>query len=640
MIIATAGHVDHGKTSLVRNLTGVETDRLKEEQRRGLSIDLGYAYWRPDSETTIGFIDVPGHRRFINNMISGISGIDLGLLVVAADDGVMPQTREHIQVMQLLGVENYLLVASKCDRVDERRVADVLEEAAALLPARTPAFRISNTTSAGIEALREELRRRANEWSARAAMGHFRMSVDRAFNLPGLGLILTGTIASGSVETGSRLLLRPQETELRVRSIHTQDRPATAGRAGERCALNVSGDVHRDDIERGDWVVAGGSIEATSRFDARVRLLTSAAFPLKHLAEVKLHIGAKHCRAKLLLIGGEGAGGSRLRAGETAYAQIVTERPVHCCRGDRFLLRDHGETATLGGGMVLAPLGPQFRKAAPERIAFLGAMEHDGIEDAIRAVLAGGKYALNYDALLKSWNIDAGTRPGDELPGVARVSTIDGELWLAGLHWSDIQDRVLQSLLDFHEKHQDRPGIGPSQLSQRSLSRDDQVLFQPAIAALISAGAVRLEDGMLSASDFSASASGEDDTDWLAVAKSLRERGRQVPSIGQLRSDCGLDSESFERCLQRALRERRLVRINRDRYAESSVLKEFADGVLHLTQDNSALAVAALRDHLGCGRNVLIDVLEYFDSIGFTRRMGSTRVVLNRKLPDKLYGAH
>ena len=302
MIVATAGHVDHGKTFLVRNLTGVETDRLEEEQRRGLSISLGYAYWRPDDTTTIGFIDVPGHRRFINNMISGVSGIDLGLLVVAADDGPMPQTREHLQVMQLLGVEDYLLVISKCDRVSERRVTEVCDQTALLLPTGTPTFRISNTSGDGIDELRAELERRARDWSARTAKGHFRMSIDRAFTLQGLGLVVTGTVASGVVENGEILTLQPHGVPLRVRNIHTQDRPAAIGRAGERCALNVSGDVHKDDIDRGDWVVADNAIDSTTRFDSRIRLLQHAPFPLKHLADVKLHIGAKHCRARLLLL--------------------------------------------------------------------------------------------------------------------------------------------------------------------------------------------------------------------------------------------------------------------------------------------------------------------------------------------------
>jgi selenocysteine-specific elongation factor len=330
LIIATAGHVDHGKTSLVRNLTGVETDRLEEEQRRGLSINLGYAYTRLDDETVLGFIDVPGHRRFINNMISGISGIDLGLLVVAADDGPMPQTREHLQVMHLLGVKHYLLVVSKCDRVDEHRLEEVCQESAALLPSDTPLYKVSNTTGIGINELRSELERHARLCKGQGTTGHFRMSIDRAFHLQGRGLILTGTITSGTITKGDAVVLQPQREVLRVRGIHTQDAPAALGKVGERCALNVSGTVHKDDIARGDWVASKSGIDTTSRFDTRVQLLPEAAFALKHLSEVKLHIGAKHLKARLMLLQNEGASPSRQQPGETALVQFVTDRPVLC----------------------------------------------------------------------------------------------------------------------------------------------------------------------------------------------------------------------------------------------------------------------------------------------------------------------
>ena len=361
MIVATAGHVDHGKTSLVRNLTGVETDRLDEEKRRGLSIDLGYAYWRPDSETVVGFIDVPGHRRFINNMIAGISGIDLGMLVVAAYDGPMPQTREHLQVMNILGVEHYLLVISKCDRVDEQRLHEVCRETASLLPDKTPLYKVSNQTGAGIDELRADLERLARNSTARETTENFRMAVDRAFNLQGQGLVLTGTVASGSVAIGETLLLQPHRKSLRVRAIHTQGAAAESGSAGERCALNVSGGIHKDDIERGDWIASKNCIDTTSRFDSRIHLLADAPFPLKHLSEVKLHIGAKHIKARLILLHSDDSRSARIRPGESALAQLVTDRPILCCHGDRFLLRDHGETATLGGGIALDPAGLKHR---------------------------------------------------------------------------------------------------------------------------------------------------------------------------------------------------------------------------------------------------------------------------------------
>ena len=639
MIVATAGHVDHGKTFLVKNLTGVETDRLEEERRRGLSISLGYAYWRPDSETTVGFIDVPGHRRFINNMISGISGIDLGLLVVAADDGPMPQTREHLQVMNLLGVEHFLMVISKCDRVDEQRLEQVCRDSAALLPDGTPIYKVSNTTGAGIDELRTELERQAQQWTARTTSGHFRMSIDRAFYLQGRGLILTGTIASGTVATGETLLLQPQHKVLRVRGIHTQDTPSATAKAGERCALNVSGDIHKDDIERGDWVASEACIDTTPRFDTRIRLLPDAAFPLKHLSEVKLHIGAKHLKARLMLLHGEDSAASRIHPGETAFAQLVTDRPILCCHGDRFLIRDHGETATLGGGMVLDPQGLKIHKASATRLSFLAAMEQDDIEHAIRTALDDQNCTVDYGALLKSWNFDSGDSPGGDLPGVARVNTPQGELWLAQSRWSDLKHRILNTLLEYHRNKADEPGIKPTRLTRTALAAGEQRLFEPAVAELMNSGDVIFANGLLSAAGFQAKPSGQDDSDWRAVSACLQKHGRQIPNLVQLEQECGLEKPALQRSLSRAQRDRRVVKINSKRYAETSLVYEIAQAVLVLTQDKTTLTVAEIRDHLGCGRNVLIEVLEYFDAMGFTRRMGNARVILDRGLPEKQFAA-
>jgi len=638
LIIATAGHVDHGKTSLVRNLTGVETDRLEEEQRRGLSINLGYAYWRPDSETAVGFIDVPGHRRFINNMISGISGIDLGMLVVAADDGPMPQTREHLQILNLLGVEHYLLVVSKCDRVDEQRQQQVCDEIAALLPHETPLYKVSNTSGAGIDELRAELERRARQWTARTNSGHFRMSVDRAFHLQGHGLILTGTVASGSVKTGDTVLLQPQRSNLRVRGIHILDAPSETGKAGDRCALNISGDIHKDDIERGDWVASEHCNDTTSRFDSRIRLLPDAAFPLKHLSEVKLHIGAKHLKARLMLLHDEDSPAARIHPGETALAQLITDRPILCCHGDRFLLRDPGETATLGGGIVLDPQGLKNHKSSATRLGFLEAMEQDDIENAIRAALNVTHCTLDYGALLKSWNVGTGNRPGEIMSGIARINTSEGELWLSQSRWSDLKQEILNSLQEFHRNNADEVGITPTRLARAALPAGDQRMFEPAVAELTSLGDIVLTNGLLSARGFQARPSGQDD-DWLSISACLQNHGPQIPNLEQLEQECGLEKPALQRSLSRARRDRQVVKINAKRYAETALLHEFARVALALARDGSTLSVAEFRDHFGCGRNVLIEVLEYFDAIGFTRRVGNARVILDRGLPDKRFAA-
>ena len=309
MIVATAGHVDHGKTSLVRQLTGVDTDRLEEEQRRGMTIALGFAYRKTAAGPVIGFIDVPGHRGFINTMISGIRGVDLGLLVVDAHEGVMPQTLEHLRVMDLLGVREALAVITKTDRASPDQVQALGETLRGLLPA-APVFAVSSLTGSGMAGLLGELEARAQANRARAIRGHFRLSVDRVFVLKGTGLIVTGTAIAGRVAVGDSLRLYTAKSgsegiKVRVRSLHAQDEAAASGQAGQRCALNLVGDVDRADIQRGDMLADARCVAPSLRFDACLRLLDELPFPLRHLQPVKLYLGARHLSARVYFLDGE-----------------------------------------------------------------------------------------------------------------------------------------------------------------------------------------------------------------------------------------------------------------------------------------------------------------------------------------------
>ena len=292
MIVATAGHVDHGKTSLVKQLSGIDTDRLVEEKRRGLSINLGYAYERIADGVSIGYIDVPGHNRFINTMISGVSCIDMALLVVAADDGPMPQTIEHLEVLRLLGVTEFVLVITRIDRVEQSRVDEVIHGVREILAADCPVFPVSNIDGTGVAQLRGFLHKRAQHIGIKLDRGYFRLSIDRSFLLQGTGLVVTGTIISGRVVVGDRIRLMPGGLPVRVRGIHVQDEKAQSGRAGQRCALNITG-LDRQQIDRGDWLQASAIAQASDRIDVRLDILASLPFTIKHLSPVKLYIGAK-----------------------------------------------------------------------------------------------------------------------------------------------------------------------------------------------------------------------------------------------------------------------------------------------------------------------------------------------------------
>ncbi|MDX1376875.1 MAG: selenocysteine-specific translation elongation factor, partial [Burkholderiales bacterium] len=348
MIVATAGHVDHGKTSLVRALTGVDTDRLPEEKKRGLTIDLGFAYLPLAGAATIGFVDVPGHERFVHNMLSGVAGIDFALLVVAADDGPMPQTREHLAILDLLGVSQGAVALSKIDRVSEARVAEVRAALGTLLAptglAGAPIFPLSVVSDTGVGALKAHLEAAARALQPRAREGNFRLAVDRAFTIAGAGLVVTGTVVSGEVAVGDTVRALLAGEAARVRSIHAQNAAAGIGVAGERCALNLAGIDGKSPIERGDWIVAGTLPPAVRRFDARLRVLADEAGALAHWTPVHVHLGAADVTGRVAVL--EGAG---IAPGASGLVQLLLERPIGALGGDGFILRDQSSRRTLAG---------------------------------------------------------------------------------------------------------------------------------------------------------------------------------------------------------------------------------------------------------------------------------------------------
>ena len=375
MIVATAGHVDHGKTALVRALTGVDTDRLPEEKKRGLTIDLGFAYHALDDDHVLGFVDVPGHERFVRNMLAGVGSIDLALVVVAADDGVMPQTREHTAILDLLGVTECIAVVSKVDKVETARAIEVEEELEALLSATAMGgaefHRVSAMSGAGIDALSGALRARARGLAARAANGRFRLCVDRAFMLKGAGLVVTGTVHAGVASTGERLVVTPSGHDARIRGIHAQDRPAGRARAGERCALNLAGrDIESGAVARGDWIVDRALHAPSDRIDVRLQVLADEPRALRHWTPVHAHLAAAHSTARVAVLGA-----GSIAPGESGRVQIVLDQPIHALAGDRIVIRDQSATRTMGGGAVIDPFSPKRGRARPARLAWLDAIE-------------------------------------------------------------------------------------------------------------------------------------------------------------------------------------------------------------------------------------------------------------------------
>ena len=397
MIIATAGHVDHGKTQLVRALTGIDTDRLDEEKSRGLTMDLGFAYIDSPLGNRLGFIDVPGHVKFINNMVAGVGAVDLALLVVAADDGTMPQTREHLAILNLLGVRRGIVALTKIDRVAESRVKEVQTEIENLLTLtvleRSTIYPVSSITGAGIKSLSKGLDEIAEALDDKRPKGHFRLAIDRCFTVKGSGVVVTGSVFSGSVNEGDELTLQPQNTSVRVRALHTQNKPTKSAHVGDRCAVNIVGtNLSRSSIHRGNWLSGNDRDSPTDRFDMRLSVLDTESTPLRHWTPVHVHTAANHVTGRVAVLEQRS-----INPGTSALAQIVLSEPINLCIRDQVILRDQAAKRTLGGGPTLHPQSPKRGRAKPERIATLQVIDAhlDSDQTIIEQILAREKEGLD-----------------------------------------------------------------------------------------------------------------------------------------------------------------------------------------------------------------------------------------------------
>ncbi|HEY8622723.1 MAG TPA: selenocysteine-specific translation elongation factor, partial [Casimicrobiaceae bacterium] len=450
MIIGTAGHIDHGKTTLVRALTGVDTDRLPEERARGISIELGYAYTPLDNGEVLGFVDVPGHERFVHTMLAGATGIDFALLVVAADDGVMPQTREHLNILLLLGIAAGAIALTKIDMVDEARVVAVEHELRALLAgtafADAPIFPVSGRTGAGLEALQRFLSECVQQRDRHADDAHFRLAVDRSFTLLGVGTVVTGTVHSGQVQVGAGMVIAPSGRQVRVRGIHAQHRPAEVGTTGQRCALHLAG-IAREDVVRGDWVVAPPIGLTTERFDARLTLLADEPKALRSGTNVHVHCGAAHVPARLVVLDGDVSAEldrDQLAPGANRLVQLILRHPIATWHGDRFIVRDASATRTIGGGRVLDPFAPARYRRSPERLAVLAALEAATPGAQLAALVEQARFGVDLKRFARAGNVrNLDAHVG--LLAARRIATTDIDFAIGNDHWCALQQHAVEA---------------------------------------------------------------------------------------------------------------------------------------------------------------------------------------------------
>ena len=640
MIIATAGHVDHGKTALVRQLTGVDTDRLAEEKRRGLSIDLGFAY-RPhprSPDRIAGFIDVPGHQRFINTMISGVSGIDLGMLVVAADDGIMPQTREHLAILQLLGIHECLGVITKTDRVDRARVGAVATEAAALLEnhgMQVPGlFPVSSVSGDGIDQLRDWLDDRLMGHPAPMTSELFRMNVDRVFTLKGVGLVATGTVLSGAVSVDERIRVMPGGRHARVRSLHAQDRGVATAVKGQRCAVNLAGDIGKAGIARGDWLVAGQSGNATTCFTAAAHWLDTPV-SVRHRMQAKLYLGARHVAARIGLV-----------TGRPDLVQVMPATPVSCCLGDRFLLRDYSELFLLGGGRVLDPWAGDDRKPGAGRLQYLDVISRGGFLQALEQLIDAG-HSLDFSHWCQAWNLGrAEAQTLVEAAGfsdkLAFAAAGESRHVLSAGKWQTLQAFLLDQVTRWHRQHPEQPGMPLEMLVETLAGPAEKTLFPALLDVLQVSGDgkrhLTVVNGRASLAGFDQALPEKTRRLWRQVESILRQEGLEIPLQSVLEKKTGVRGRDMNYLVASMLKSGRLVRVGQKRVGLPETLRALSGEVIALGEKKPRFTVIDFRDHIGTGRNYAIDVLDFLDTLGFTRREGNERMVIDSSVPDRLFG--
>ncbi|RUR31685.1 selenocysteine-specific translation elongation factor [Vreelandella nanhaiensis] len=635
MIVGTAGHVDHGKTALIQRLTGIDTDRLKEEKARGLTIEAGFAYPEVETGIELGFVDVPGHHRFLHNMLAGSAGIDTALLVVAADDGVMPQTIEHVQILDLLGVDRGVVALTKIDRVDETRRQEVRREIINLLAgtrlAKAPLHDVSSHSGEGVAALRDTLWTQAAQQQASSPYGYFRLSVDRVFALPGAGLVVTGTALSGCIAKGDMVRLVPNGHKARVRQLRRQNHESEQARQGDRVALNLAGaGVERDRINRGDWVVAD-TLETPpiKRLDIQLRLLDSAP-PLKHWAPIHIHLGAAHLMGRVSLLEGQ-----RLEPGKSMLGQLVCDSPVHACLGDRFVIRDHGGHITLGGGIALDGEPPRRGQRAPGRLAWLAALAECAsvnppydLHEPLRAALDLHPEGQNLNSMARNLNISVHELTPLVEASAGQVLAAEGEVRaFSRKAIESLRERIIQVVAENHQVEPAMLGTERERLNRQAAPRLPAPLFRCLIKQLIETGQLDSNGPFISLPGHRAALKEPDEALWQRLEPLLAEAPFQPPRVRDLAANSGLDEQRVRQVLTACARLGRLYQVRKDHFYLASATHEMAGVAREVMDEHGTIRVAEFRNRIGTGRKLAIHILEFFDRIGFTRRVQDERCI-------------
>ncbi|NLC56056.1 MAG: selenocysteine-specific translation elongation factor [Armatimonadetes bacterium] len=626
IIIGTAGHVDHGKTALIKALTGIDTDRLKEEKERGLSIELGFAHLELPSGVRAGIVDVPGHERFLKNMLMGAGGTDVVLLIVAADEGVMPQTLEHLDILRLLHVPAGLIVLTKVDLAEDEEWLALVEEevrqaVAGTFLAQAPIVRVSAVTGEGIEALRAHLDRVAAAVRARSADGPFRLPVDRVFTMPGFGTVVTGTVASGRVRVGDAVELQPSGRATRVRGVQSHGQKAEEAVAGSRAALNLAG-VEVEEVTRGDVCATPGTLRATQLVDARLQLLPRLDRPLANRTRIRLYAGTAEVLGRVTLLDREA-----LAPGESGLVQFRLEVPTALAKGDPFVVRLYSPLVTLGGGVVLQPEARKHRRFQEEVLDSLRVRESGAPIDLLeRAVFEAGEAGITMAALAQALQ-----RPVAEVRADAEV-LLEGEELLAlsaqaVIHrqrWETLRERLQQTLEAFHQANRLREWMPREELRARAARGIPGGTFGLILQRLAAEGAIETQGEGVRRAGHRVTLDPAQEALAARLEERLRESLFSPPTLADLTT---AEGPAAREVLNALVETGRAARVSEGLYLHRDAVEQIKELVAAHISKQGRITAADFRDLTNSSRKYAVPILEYLDSIRFTRRVGDERVL-------------
>jgi selenocysteine-specific elongation factor len=627
VVVGTAGHIDHGKTSLVKALTGTDTDRLPEEKARGITIDLGFAFLEEPDGLVIEIVDVPGHERFVKNMLAGVGGIDLALLVIAADEGVMPQTREHLAICSLLHIKTGLVAITKTDMVEPDWLELVRDDVARLLAptflAGCPIVAVSSKTGEGLADLRGTLGDLARRVPPRALDHTARLPIDRVFTVRGFGTVVTGTLTAGRLAVDDRLEVYPRGLQSKVRGLQVHGRAVTEAEAGQRTAVNLHG-IERSAIERGDVLAPPGCLVPTVLLDATIELVEDAPRPIKTRDRVRFHAGTQEVMARALLVRAP-----QLPPGGRGHARFRLEAPIVALPGDRYVIRSYSPIVTVGGGTLLDVAPPRFRRRAPALLAHLTLLETGTPAEVLEEhlVQAGAAGARLHDLRARTpFGPERLRALLEELQQGGRVMAVDREWYLHRTASDRLRTETLALLEAFHRENPLRAGISREELRSRAGHAQERV-FAQLLATLEQEGLVRSERDLVRLASHAIRLSPDQQRVVDGVETEFRRAGAAPPSPEEALGRHGVSGTERHELFQLLVADRRLVRVKESLYFHADALQDIQDRLVAYLREHREVGPADVKDLLGVTRKYAIPLMEYFDGQRVTVRQGERRVL-------------